>query len=211
MLYEEVLDTLQNLIGYKPPAKVIAQVLGMKSSKTLYTRSQRHSDFSDAEVKKLIDYFAPSAHLNTNTLSDKVEIPYYRNPNLTTNIKTQAVTSIWFDRELVENIWRMNPANLRITTMLGDKMDSGSYPLHKDDLLIMDISDKDVTKAGVYAFTTHNDTFMFINGVNRRFDGTYRFYFYNTNYPEKVLTDEDVKKADIKIVGRIVKNLSLTI
>lgn len=143
--------------------------------------------------------------------TDKVEIKYYKNSNLKTDIKTSAITSVWFDRELVENIWQMIPENLRITTMLGDKMDSGSYPMRKNDILIMDISDTDITKAGVYAFTTHNDTYMFINGVNRRFDGTWRFYFYNKNYPEKILTDAEVEKAGIKIIGRIVKNLSLTI
>lgn len=76
---------------------------------------------------------------------------------------------------------------------------------------MMDISDTDITKAGVYAFTTNNDTYMFINGVNRRYDGAFRFYFYNPNYPEKILTDDEVERANIKIVGRIVKNLSLTI
>lgn len=142
---------------------------------------------------------------------EQIEIKYYSNPNLQTNIKTPAITSVWFDRELVENIWHKDPANLRATIMPGDKMDSGDYPFKKDDILVMDISDTDVTKSGVYAFTTHKDTYFFINGVNRRYDGTYRFYFYNQNYPEKILTEEEVKTADIKIVGRIVKNLSLTI
>lgn len=174
-----------------------------------------NSEVKEDEIRLLENATGKQIYYNSNIVSnvgyDKVEIPYYNNSNLTTNIKTDDITSIWFDRELVENIWRKKVENLRIITMLGDKMNSGSYPLRKDDILIMDISDTDITKAGVYAFTTHNDTYMFINGVNRRFDGLHRFYFYNPNYPEKFLTDEQVKTADIKIIGRIIKNLTLTI
>lgn len=212
MKHSVLLERLQNLTGKKIRITDISKTLAINYS-AIANRAKRDSDYSFDELEKISQAYNVDIINNhlTNTHGDKVEIQYYINPNLQTNIKTPKVTSIWFDRELVENIWNMNPSDLRIVTMLGDKMDFGSYPLRKNDILIMDISDKDVTKAGIYAFTTHNDTYMFINGINRRFDGTYRFYFYNNNYPEKILTDEEVEKADIKVVGRIVKNLSLTI
>lgn len=142
---------------------------------------------------------------------EKVEIKYYQNPNLITDIRTPLVTSIWFDRELVENVWKKDPKNLRIITMLGDKMDNGDYPLKNDDILVIDLGETDVTKSGIYAFTTHNENYIFINGVNRKYDGSYRFFFYNKLYPEKTFTPEETQKIDLKIVGRVVKNLSLTI
>lgn len=213
MTYQPLINLLHNYTDENITVEKLAEILMIPKSKmgTLYARIRRNSFFTPLEVKTLVEYYQESRTHDPATQQDNVEITYYSNPNLVTNIKTSVIKSIWFDRKFAENIWRKNPINLRVMTMLGDKMDSGAYPLRKDDVLIIDISDTDVTKAGVYAFTTHNDTYMFINGINRRFDGAYRFYFYNTIYPEKILTQEDVEKADIKIVGRVVKNLSLTI
>lgn len=210
MKYQEVLDGLQNLIGYKPDVKDIAEILNLKEG-TLKQRINRNSKFKSLEFKILQDYYLNKINNNSSTVNDKVEIPYYVNDKLTTNLKNPAITSLWFDRELVENIWHTNPESLRIIVMPGDKMNAGAYPLRKNDVLIMDMSDKDVTNSGIFAFTTHGDSYMYVNGVNRKYDNTYRFYFYNQNYPEKVLTEAEVIKADIKIVGRIIKNLTLTI
>lgn len=210
MNYSELIDSLQNVTEYKPDNKEIAEILNMQLG-TLYARIRRNSDFSSLEFRILRDHYLNKNNKSSDCSNDKVEIPYYVNDKLTTNIKTSAITSIWFDRELVENIWHVDPTFLRIVVMPGDKMNAGTYPLHKNDILIMDTSDKDITNAGVFAFTTHGNSYMYVNGVNRRFDGTYRFYFYNPIYPEKILTEAEVAKADIKIIGRIIKNLTLTI
>lgn len=210
MLHDELLCRLQNLTNVKVKKSEIAKILNFGYS-AIANREKRNTPYSIEEIEKISQYFNVDILNNKkgNTTGDKVEIPYYNDSRLKTDIKSSAITSIWFDRELVENIWRKEPKNLRIITMLGDKMDSGDYPLRNGDILIIDLSETDVTKAGIYAFTTSNNSYMFVNGVNRRFDGTYRFYFTNKAYPEKVLTDEDAENADIRIVGRVVKNLSL--
>lgn len=212
MKHSELISRLQKLTHRKPNLSEIARILGFGYS-TIGNRSSRNSDYSYEEVEKISQFYDINLINNSeiNTMNDKVEIPYYVNENLQTDIKTSAITSIWFDRELVENIWHTDPDKLRIISMPGDKMNNGAYPLRKGDVLIMDISDRDVTKAGIFAFTTHNNAYLYINGVNRRFDGSYRCYFYNQNYPDKILTEAEVIKADIRVVGRIIKNLSLTI
>lgn len=53
MKYSELLPTLQNLIGYKPTAKEISEVLNFSSEKIYYTRAQRDSSFSLKELEKL--------------------------------------------------------------------------------------------------------------------------------------------------------------
>ena len=53
MKYSELLPTLQNLIGYKPTAKEISEVLNFSSEKIYYTRAQRDSSFSLEELEKL--------------------------------------------------------------------------------------------------------------------------------------------------------------
>lgn len=180
-------------------------------------RIKNKSELKVSEAIKLFDTFNYD-FINHSVINSKkndnigkVEIKYYQNPNLVTDIKTPLITSIWFDRELVENVWKKDPKNLRIITMLGDKMDTGDYPLKNDDILIIDLSETDVTKSGIYAFTTYNEKYIFINGINRKYDGSYRFFFHNKSYPEKSILPEEIERVDMKIVGRIVKNLSLTI
>lgn len=42
-------------------------------------------------------------------------------------------------------------------------------------------------------------------------DGSYKFTFLNPAYPEKIHTPEEIKELDLRIVAKVVKNLSLTI
>ncbi len=151
-------------------------------------------------------------HSQKNYNHDRVEIPYYENSNLRVDIKNPLITSLWFDRELVENVWNKDPKNLRIIKMLGDKMDSGDYPLRNDDILIIDITETNPPLAVFYVFTTNHDRNIFINNVNIKYDGSYRFTFFNSaKYPERTLTPEEIKKLNLKIVGKVIKNQSLTI
>ena len=50
MKYSELLPTLQNLIGYKPTAKEISDILNFSSERVYYTRAQRDSSFSSPSM-----------------------------------------------------------------------------------------------------------------------------------------------------------------
>lgn len=221
MLMRETINKIQEH-EKRPVTQVeIAQILNTSNVSLNRRINRKGSEWTSTELIKLVNHYGyyviQESLQNVNienkadTFQDKVELKYYTNPNLKTKLTVPDVTTVWQDRQMIENIWKRKPENIRVITMLGDKMDHGAYPLRMDDILLMDISDTDVTKSGIYAFTTNNGSYMFINGINRKFDNSYRFYFYNPIYPEKILTNKDVKEADIKIVGRIFKNLSLTI
>lgn len=211
MHYTELFDTLQKLINYRPTAVQISKILDL-SKKAMYARQQRNSKFSDEEIDKIYEFYKLDRYVGfdvKDTSADKVEITYYQNPNLKTEIRVPLLTSLWFDRELVENIWKRKPENLRVIKMLGDKMDYGQYPLKNNDILIMDISDTDAFNSGIYAFTTHDDNYIFINNVNRKYDGSYKFTFLNPKYPDKIYSMEECQNFGLRIVGRVIKNLSL--
>ncbi len=220
MLMKETISKIQQHEKRSVTQVEIAQIIGTSNVSLNRRVNRKSSEWTSSELIKLVNHYGiyiiqddlQNVNIdNRNKKSEDFEIPYYTNPNLKTKLTVPDVTTVWQDRQMIENRWKRKPENLRVITMLGDKMDHGSYPLRIDDILLMDISDTDVTKSGIYAFTTHNDQYMFINGINRRYDNTYRFFFLNPNYPDKILTNEDVKKADIKIIGRIFKNMSLTI
>lgn len=142
---------------------------------------------------------------------ERVEIKYLTiNPAWDDKLKNPLVTSVWLDRELITNIWRKNPEDLRIVKMIGDRMSGGEYPLNNDDILIVDISEKEIINSGTYIFTTKGNENVFINTVEKKIDGGVRFTFFNKYYPDKVYTLEQLQDLDFKIIGRVIKNLSLT-
>ena len=75
MKYSELLPTLQNLIGYKPTAKEISDILNFSSEKVYYTRAQRDSSFSFEEIAKIEEYYA--IKLIGGGSADTVQIDFY--------------------------------------------------------------------------------------------------------------------------------------
>lgn len=212
LTHSELIERIKALKGYAPTQSYIAEILCYKTSK-INNRAARNSKYSEKEIVILSKELGINIIENqaSNTYADKVELKYYENPSLKVNIKNPLITSMWFDRELVENIWKKDPKNLCIIKMLGDKMNHGEYPLRPDDILIMDITETDPFISGTYVFTTNKDKYIFISRVSRLMDGSYKFMFLNPAYPDKVQTPEEAKELDLKIVGKVVKNLSLTI
>lgn len=146
-----------------------------------------------------------------STRQDRVEIKYLSIcDNWDDKLKNPLVTSVWFDRELLTNIWRKNPDDLRIVKMIGDRMSGGEYPLKNDDILIIDISETEIINSGIYIFTTQDNENVFINTVEKKIDGGVRFTFFNKYYDDKVYTLQQLEQLDFKIIGRVIKNLSLT-
>ena len=140
---------------------------------------------------------------------DAVEIKYYDNPALIETIKNPVVSSIWLDRELVHNIWQRSEDDLRIMQMTGDIMDGGDSPIRNQDMLIIDTTSKDIMHSGVYAYTTIQDSFIFVNGIKQKIDGSVKFNYWNKNYAEVIYNHSDLEKIGFKVLGRVIKNMSI--
>lgn len=178
-------------------------------------RVNKNSELKVSELIKLQE--ATGCNLLGNSSYDvskrreRVEIKYlYLTDTWDEKLKNPLVTSVWLDRELITNIWRKNPDDLRIVKMIGDRMCGGEYPLNNDDILIVDISEKEIINSGIYIFTTQDDENVFINTVEKKIDGGVRFTFFNKYYPDKVYTLQQLQDLDFKIIGKVIKNLSLT-
>lgn len=76
MKYSELLPNLQNLIGYKPTAKEMADVLNFSSEKVYYTRAQRDSSFSLEEIELLERHYGIDL-IGCN--NNSTELNYYPN------------------------------------------------------------------------------------------------------------------------------------
>lgn len=145
-----------------------------------------------------------------NNEYDLVTIPYLQIKGIDTlKYKVSMVQErVQFDREIIEHYWNRIPENLRWFPMLGNTMNYGEYPLCNNDVLIVDISSVDTLKSGIYVYTTVGG--VFINGITRLKNGDLQFIYTNNSYPTEIYTSEQLKKMEFKLVGRMVKNLSLT-
>lgn len=149
-----------------------------------------------------------TTNLDNSTPKEAIEIKYYENPNLTNTIKNPAISNIWLNKELIHNVWQKDEKNLKIMQMTGDIMDGGSTPIKNQDILVIDTSIKDVMLSGVYAYTTRNDNFIFVNSIKQKIDGSVNFYSWNNNYKEVIYNLSDLEKINFKVIGRVIKNLS---
>lgn len=151
--------------------------------------------------------------INTDSHSvvDTVEIKHYENPNLISSIKNPRFLSIWLDSILVHDIWKKNENDLRIMQMTGDSMDGGIEPIRNQDMLVLDLAENNIMLSGIYAYTTRNDNFIFVNGIKQNIDGSVKFFYMNKNYEEILYNLSDLKKIDFKVIGRVIKNMSVCI
>lgn len=218
MIITDALQSLNNHLKRIVPQTELAQVLGV-SAIALNKRISRQSELKVSEVIRIIDhygcnilndYIQNKAALNTPTTAypDAVEIKYYENQLVAGSIKNPKITSIWLDRELVHDVWNKDEKNLRILKMPGDCMNGGEFPVPDGDILIADISCRDLLSSGIYAYTTNNDSCIFINIIKLSVDGKITFSYFNKTYEDVVYNMDDLKKVEFKIVGRVIKNLS---
>lgn len=183
-----------------PPSAINARIKG-------------NNDIKLSELEKIEAYVGRRLYRDNDndTLNKVVKIHYLTVEGIPQeNFKDRLVTELYLDREIVEEKWRYKPENLRGVKMLGDKMAGGDYPLRNEDVLLVDVTARLISSPGVYVFTTHKEN-VFICGIMKTMEGKTKFYFYNKNYPEKLLTSEQLEKAQFKVIGRVVKNLTLRI
>ena len=74
MKYSELLPALQNLIGRKPSAKEISDILNFSSEKVYYTRAQRDSSFTFEEIDKIQEHYAVNLLGSAN---DNISLDFY--------------------------------------------------------------------------------------------------------------------------------------
>lgn len=85
MKYSQLIDTLQNVTKSKVNLKEIADIIGIPV-RTLYTRSQRNSNFTIGEIKK-IETFYDIQLFNTDKTENKNTLERCYNPDIINKIK----------------------------------------------------------------------------------------------------------------------------
>ena len=150
---------------------------------------------------------SPAASGNSSS-SEKIELLYWgKGLPCEGKIKNPLVTSMWFDREVINGGWQKDEHNLNIVAMPGDKMDGGDIPFKNGDILIIDRTQTDISISGIYFYTTNNDEDVFVNNFRKRFDGTVVLGYTNSKYEDSIVTIDQLEAAGYKVVGRVIKNI----
>lgn len=213
MRYNTILDSLQNLINYRPSQKEIGEVLGLAQT-SISGRANRNSNFTDEEVQKLESHYnVILLEGGTRTLAllplgtDRVEIGYWE--DLPEDLRKSKIQSVWFDREIIENDWEMSPEHLRIIPMIGDKMTMYWYPIISGNILIIDTKQNYIMGNGVYFATSRNNTRFWIREMQILINDDIQVKGYApSGETTKVFTPEQLKEVDFKIIGKVIKNVS---
>lgn len=80
MLYNELLDRLQNLTNRKPSQAELIQILNIKQS-TMSERARRNSKFSPKEIDCLNDYYGINLYTSKVKANRKISDEYSNNIN----------------------------------------------------------------------------------------------------------------------------------
>ena len=161
-----------------------------------------------AKIEKALKVnLSPTISSNSNP-TGKIEIQYWgKGLPCEEKLKNPLVTSMWFDREVINDVWKKDEHNLSIIAMPGDKMDGGDIPFKNGDILIIDRTQTDISISGIYFYTTNNDEDVFVNNFRKRFDGTVVLGYTNSKYNDSTVTIGELESAGYKVVGRVIKNI----
>lgn len=174
-------------------------------------RAGRRSEVTISELIKACEFFeipVEQVLLNEVKIRDAVEIKYYECPKLGNLIKHKKITSVWLDREIVEDVWQKNKEDLRAIKMLGDSMDGGVKPIKAGDVLIFDTTRTNTLESGVFAYTTGGNIFI------ARIKQTMNSLIFSVSNPKyeaytNEKTFEELQDLNFRVIGKYIHNASV--
>lgn len=170
-----------------------------------------HSNLTEEKKKILLDLY-PDLQSNTACaakINDVIKIPYWE--GLPDELKHIEYTYVLAQRASIEQGWNLTPESLCITVMNGDAMENYWYKIRNNDVLIIDTSETKVNAngCGVYFATSRNNSMFWIREMQMLYNGDIEFHSYSPSGTKtKVLTQEQLKESDFKIIGKVIKNVS---
>ena len=212
MRFKKAYDALQNLIPDGVSQASLARTLN-KSRSNINYMLKSNVLLHDEDVKKIeqkYNIFLTNEKKSTKTPLlniDRIEINYWE--DLPAEMKNPKIASVWFDREIIENAWGINPETLCIVPMVGDSLTQYWYPIRNGDILIVDKQIENIMGNGVYFGTSRNNTRLWIREMQVDMDMNVEFRSYSPSGEEqKKYTLKQLEDVDFRLIGKVIKNVS---
>ena len=163
---------------------------------------------SDEQIEKIEEALGTKL-LVSSMYPGKIELKYWgEGLPCEDKLKNPVINSVLLDREIINTDWVTDENELNIIAMPGDKMDGGERPYRNGNILVIDKTQTDISLSGVYFFTTNNDEEVFVNNFRKTPFGQVVFKFNNPKYENYEVSFEEFENANIKVIGRVIHNLS---
>ena len=195
MKYSELLPALQNLIGRKPSAKEISDILNFSSEKVYYTRAQRDSSFTFEEIDKIQEHYAVNLLGNAN---DNITLDFY--PDVFGSCGTgcmvfnEASEKISVTKDIITNYSASNQYS--IISARGSSM---SPTINDDDKLVIQHNlNEQIIDDTVYLFR-YNDE-LFIKRLVKNVDQIVCIS-ENPRFQDRII---EPKEDNFSIIGKVV-------
>lgn len=136
-----------------------------------------------------------------------IKIPYWA--ALPNELKHPEYTFVLAQRVSIEQGWGVNPDDLCIIPMVGDKMTKYWYPINDGDILIIDTSKKHIVGNGVYFATSQNNTRFWVREMQNLYNNDIEFKgFAPSGNTVRTVSKEELQKVGFTIIGKVIKNVS---
>ena len=194
MRHSELIDCLQNLMGFVPKSTSIAKILNLPV-RTIYTRTQRDSVYSPEEIKLLECYYA----IDLSEENMLIPINYYK--QLSGKIEnnefkfTGGKETLFFPKALMKKLYDDNKKYFLIQAS-GDCM--SPYINDKDYLVIEKYQTEQINDNDVYLFS-YKDV-IFIRRISKNIDGLI-LKSDNPNYKSEDINESDMH--NLFIIGQV--------
>ena len=207
----ELQSSLQKLTNRKITFTEIGIALG-SSRANISNRVKRNSVLKFDEVKRIEEYF--NVNIETEKLTEKltsdsdiINIPYWS--ELPEELKNPDFTCVTAERKVIENHWYLEPENLCIVPMVGNKMQNYWYPMSDGDILIVNTKQNYIMGNGVYFATSRNNTRFWVREMQVLVNDDIEFKgFAPSGETTKTLSKQELADVGFKIIGKVIKNVS---
>lgn len=187
----------------------VARILGVVPS-SITSRINGTNDIKISELEKIEEHVGHKIYRAEGIKqTEQIEIPYLEIEG--TKVKHPFVEDgLELKRSFIKKIWGKTPENLRIMTMQGNNMNFGEYSIKNNDILVIDVSSTKYSKPGIYVYTSARNTGLNVSGLQEKANGNLVMLNYNKDYVDEEYTLEQLQAMKFKVIGRMVKNMSLT-
>lgn len=142
-----------------------------------------------------------------NYNSEIIKIPYWS--ELPEELKNPDFSCVTAEKNVIVHHWYLDPKNLCIVPMVGDKMAHYWYPIADKDILIVNTEQNYIMGNGVYFATSRNNTRLWIREMQALINDDVQIKsFAPSGEIVKVFTPQQLKEVDFKIIGKVIKNVS---
>lgn len=214
MLYEELLDYLQNLTQRKITQQDMGEALDVTKQAIGKKKAEKY-DFKTFEIERIKNYVVSKYNVQmlpkidrSYHANDIIKIPYVE--WLPEEMKNPKYPYVAAQSHSIEG-WG---TDLRIIAMNGDNMEYYWYKIRNKDVLIIDLAETKINAngSGVYFATSRNNTLFWTREMQKLYNGDIEFRSYSpSGHNVRVLTKEQLSEADFRVIGKVIKNVSFTL